>query len=169
MPVAMPAIDQTLVTSWNEVEQSYYNSYPAYLAAYDVQHRKTYATHSKLVGKKKWTRNMGPIMRGVRKEPSPHVRQQATPTELSAVAKKDILDVAEVTIETTLKHHKFESRVIPFYPVFNDFLTDHLSAISKDIVEKRQRYEDLFCRTAIFHMSSQVFVCNKAGAEGFAQ
>lgn len=165
MPVAMPAIDQTLVTSWNEVEQNYYNSYPAYLAAFDVQHRKTYATHSKLVGKKKWTRNMGPIMRGVRKEPSPHVRQQATPTELSAVAKKDILDVAEVTIETTLKHHKFESRVIPFYPVFNDFLTDHLSAISKDIVEKRQRYEDLFCRTAIFHMASQVFVCNKAGAE----
>ena len=136
MPALMPQVDQAVITEWNEVEQNCYNTYPFYLAAYQIQHRKTYATHSKMVGKKKWTRNMGPIMRGVRKEPSPHVRQQATPTELSAVAKKDILDVAEVTIETTLKHHKFESRVIPFYPVFNDFLTDHLFSISNDIIEK---------------------------------
>lgn len=161
----MPAIDQSLVTEWNEVEQNYYNSYPFYLAAYDIQHRKTYATHSRLTGKKKWTRNMGPIMRGVRKESSPHVRQVATPTELSTVAKKDILDVAEMTIEATLKHHKFESRVIPFYPVFNDFLKDHLSATSKDIIEKRTRYADIFIRTAIFHMAPYVFIAGKAGQE----
>lgn len=165
MPIPMPAIDQNLVTTWNEVEQNYYNSYPFYLASYQVKRRKTYATHSKMCGKKQWTRNMGPIMRGVRKEPSPHIRQVATPAELSSVAKKDILDVAEMTIETTLKHHKFESRVIPFYPVFNDFLKDHLDATAKDIVEKEQRYEDIFIRTAIFHMSPHVFICNRNGSE----
>lgn len=165
MPIPMPAIDQNLVTTWNEVEQNYYNSYPFYLAAYQVKHRMTYATHSRMCGKKKWTRNMGPIMRGVRKEPSPHIRQVATPSELSAVSKKDILDVAEMTIEATLKHHKFESRIIPFYPVFNDFLTDHLSATAEDIVQKEQRFEDMFIRTAIFHMAPFVFVANKAGGE----
>lgn len=165
MPAPMPAIDQSLVTEWNEVEQNYYNSYPFYLAAYDIQHRKTYATHSRLTGKKKWTRNMGSVMRGVRKESSPHVRQVATPTELSTVAKKDILDVAEMTIEATLKHHKFESRVIPFYPIFNDFLKDHLAATSKDIIEKRTRYADIFIRTAIFHMSPYVYIAGKNGQE----
>lgn len=161
----MPALDQNIVSGWDELEQNLYNSYPFWLAAYDIKQRKTYATHSRLHGKKKWTRNHGTIMRGVRKEPSPHLRQEATPAELNKVAQKDILDVQEMTIETTLKHHKFESRVIPFYPVFNDFLKDHLTSVSTDIVQKRQRYEDLFCRTSVFHQSPFVFVANKAGGE----
>lgn len=161
----MPAIDQNLVTTWNEIEQNMYNTYPFWLASYQVAHRKTYATHSKMCGTKKWTRNMGPVMRGVRKEPSPHVRQQATPRELSAAAVKDILDVQEMTIEATLKHQKFESRVIPFYPVFNDFLKDHLSATSKDIVEKVSRFADIFARTGIFHMAPFVYIADKANPQ----
>jgi hypothetical protein len=163
MPAPMPAIDQVLVSAWNEQEQNMYNAYPRWLAAYQVAHRKTYATHSKMVGKKKWTRNMGPIMTGVRKEPSPHIRSQATPRELSAAAVKDILDVQEMTINATLKHQKFESRVIPFFPQFNDFLKDHLSATSKDIVEKVDRFADIFVRTAVFHMSPHVYLADKAG------
>ena len=160
----MPAVDQNLVTTWNEIEQNMYNSYPFWLASYQVAHRKTYATHSRMCGKKKWERNMGTVMRGVRKEPSPHIRQTATPSELNQVAKKDILDVQEMIIETTLKHHKFESRIIPFYPVFNDFLRDHLSATSKDIVEKITRYSDIFVRTAVLHSSPNIFIANKVGA-----
>ncbi len=165
MPAPMPAIDQNLFSAWNEQEQSMYNAYPFWLASYTVRHRETYSTHSKLVGKRKWTRNMGPTMRGVRKEPSPHIRQEATPQEINNVAKKDIIDVQEMTIETTLKHHKFESRVIPFYPSFNDFLKDHLAATSTDITKKVARYEDLFVRTGVFHQSPHVFIANKAGGE----
>jgi hypothetical protein len=165
MPIAMPAIDQNLLTSWNELEQDMYNSYPFYLAAFQVAHRMTYATHSRLVGKRKWIRNMGLVMRGVRKEPSPHIRQEATPQELNKVAQKDIIDVQEVTIETTLKHHKFESRILPFIPFFKDFLKDHLSATSKDLTQKIQRYEDIFVRTCIFHQAPFVFICNKGGGE----
>lgn len=161
----MPAIDQNLFSAWNEQEQNMYNTYPFWLASYSVRHRETFATHSKLVGKRKWTRNMGSTMKGVRKEPSPHLRQEATPQELHKVAKKDIMDVQEMTIETTLKHHKFESRIIPFYPSFNDFLKDHLVATSTDITKKSQRYEDIFCRTAIFHQSPHVFLCNKGDGE----
>lgn len=163
MPAAMPAIDQQLITEWNEIEQDMYNTYPFYLASYQVAHRKTYATHSRMVGRKPWTRNMGSVMRGVRKEPSPHIRQIAAPAELSAAALKDVLDVQEVIIEATLKHHKFESRVIPFYPVFNDFLKDHVDATGRDIVEKVQRYTDIFVRTAVFHSSPHVFICGKTG------
>lgn len=165
MPTVMPALDQSLITEWNEMEQNMYNSYPFWLAAYEVAHRKTYATHSRLTGKRKWVRNMGTVMRGVRKEPSPHLRQEATPQELNKISQKDILDVQEMIIETTLKHHKFESRVIPFYPTFNDFLRDHLVATSRDIVEKRQRFEDLFVRTCVFHQSPAIFVADKAGGE----
>jgi hypothetical protein len=166
MPALMPAVDLAVITEWNEVEQNYYNTYPFYLAAYQIQHRKTYATHSKMVGKKKWTRNMGPVMRGVRKEASPHIRQVATPRELSQVSRKDVMDVAEMTIEATLKKQRFESRVFPFFPVFNDFLTDHLDATGRDMVEKVQRFEDIFVRTAVFHMSPHVFICNKPGIGG---
>jgi len=158
--IPMPAIDQNVVTSWNEIEQNMYNSYPFWLANYEVRHRETYATHSKLFGKRQWERNHGTVMRGVRKEPSPHLRQEATPQELNKVPQKDILDVQEMIVETTLKRQRFESRVIPFYPVFNDFLRDHLTATSKDIIAKRQRYEDLFCRTCAFHQAAAVMVAS---------
>lgn len=162
MAIPMPAIDQNAVTSWNEQEQTLYNSYPFWLAKYEVAHRKTYATHSRLTGKRKWERNHGTIMRGVRKEPSPHLRQEATPQELYKVPQKDIIDVHEMIVETTLKRHRFESRVIPFYPVFNDFLRDHLSFEGQDIISKRQRFEDLFVRVCAFHQASNVFVANAA-------
>jgi len=161
----MPAVDQGIISAWNEVEQSTYNSYPFWLAKYTVQRRKTYATHSRLFGKQKWTSNMGPIMRGVRKEPSPHLRQEFAPAEMSAVPRKDIVDVQEMTVEATLKRHRFESRVFPFYPFFNDFMRDHLVATTTDLSDKIMRAEDIFCRTGHFHMSPHVFVANRAGGE----
>lgn len=160
MPIPMPAIDQNAVTSWNEIEQNMYNSYPFWLAKFDVAHRKTYATHSKLGGKKKWERNHGTVMRGVRKEMGPLLRQEATPQELHKVPQKDIIDVQEMTIETTLKRMRFESRVIPFYPVFNDYLRDHLVATSTNIIRDRTRFEDLYCRTCVFHQAAAVFIAN---------
>lgn len=165
MPTVMPAVDQSIITAWNEIEQNMYNSYPFWLAKYTVAHRKTYATHSRLFGKKKWTPNMGPVMRGVRKEPSPHIRQEFAPAELSGVPRKDIVDVQEMTVEATLKRHRFESRVFPFYPSFNDFLKDHLMATTTDLTDKVMRAEDIFCRTCHFHMAPHVFVANRAGGE----
>lgn len=165
MPVAMPAIDQNAVTSWNEQEQNMYNSYPFWLAAYQVKHREWFATHSRMSAKLSWKPNMGSTMRAVRKEPSPHIRQEATPQELAKPAKKDIIDVQEMTVEATLKHQKFESRVFHFYPSFVDFLKDHLKATTTDIAEKIDRFDDLFHRTATFHMAPFIFICNKAGGE----
>lgn len=161
----MPAVDQAAITAWNEQEQNMYNSYPFWLAKYTVAHRKTYATHSRLFGKKKWTPNMGPIMRGVRKEPSPHIRQQFMPAELGSVPRKDIVDVQEMTVESTLKRHRFESRVFGFYPSFNDFLRDHLVATTTDLTDKIMRAEDIFCRTAHFHMAPHVFIANRGAGE----
>lgn len=165
MAVAIPAIDQNIVTTWTEQERDMYNSYPFWLANFQVGYRKTWATHSKMCGKKPWKPNMGSTMRAVRKEPSPHIRQEATPRELSQPALKDVVDVQEVIVEATLKHHKFESRNFNFYPSFVDFLRDHLKATTTDLAEKELRYEELFVRTGIFHMAPFIFVCNKAGGE----
>ncbi len=161
----MPAIDQNKITSWNEQEQSLYNSYPFWLMAYQLKYRETWATHSKLTGKKSWKPNMGGVMRGVRKEPSPHIRQEALPQELSKPGKKDIIDVHEVKTEATLKHQYFESRAFHFYPSFVDFMKDHVKATTTDIAAKIQRFDDIFCRTAGFHCAPLLFIANKANGE----
>lgn len=162
---AMPALDSPAFTTYSETEQNMYHSYPFWLTKYVLSMRKYFATHSDMVGKQRWTPNMGGVMRGVRKESSPHIRQEAAPRELSQVPKKDILDVFEPQIEATLKRHRFESRIFDFYPSFVDFMKDHVKATTIDIAEKLQRYEDIFVRTGIFHMSPYVFVCNRAGGE----
>lgn len=160
MPTPVPALDQNMCSSWNENEINMYNSLPFYLAKFQIEYRKTYATHSRMIGKKRWTPNMGPIMRGVRKERSPNIRQEALPSELAALPTKDVIDVQEVTVQTTLKRHRFESRVFPFLPSFQDFLTDHVSFTMEDINQKIVRYDDLFVRTAIFHSAPFVYVCD---------
>lgn len=165
MPVAMPAIDQNKITSWSEQEQALYNSYPFWLMAYQLRLRETWATHSRLTGKKTWKPNMGGTMRGVRKEPSPHIRQEALPQELSKPGKKDIIDVHEVTVEATLKHQYFESRAFHFYPSFVDFMKDHVKATTTDVAAKVQRFDDIFVRTAVFHCSPLLFIANKANGE----
>src|SRR3990167_5603047 len=161
----VPAIDQASCSGWSEQDVNLYNKLPFYLAKMQLKYRQTYSIWPKLVGKVRWTPNMGATMRSVSKEPSPHMRQFAFPNGVCEVPLKDVIGVRERSVDASIKKHRFESQNMNFCPSFQDFLTDHVSFTAKDINEKMTRFEDMFIRGNIFHQSPNVFLPNKADGE----
>lgn len=163
MPITtMPALDQTVAGQWTENQIDLYNALPYYFADVQVKKMKTRPLWSKMVGTRKWKPKNGDTMKAIRTEPSPHIRQFANPEPLSGRAKKDVMNVREVTVDAQVYKHKFESPNLYFFPDFNDFM-DHVDDTANDITEKIARYNDLFIRSRIFHMAPYMFVCKANG------
>lgn len=159
MPInAMPAVDALTCAGWSENDLALYQSLPFYLAKTQVDMRKTWEHWARFCKKRRWQPNQGDTLRGVRTNPSPHLRQFANPALLRNAPLKDVMDVRETTAEANLYLHRFESPSLNFFPSFNDFL-DHVDAHGKDIMEKIDRYKDMFIRGRIFHMAPYGFVC----------
>lgn len=167
MPIAsIPAVDQSICSGWTEQQINLYNHLDFYLAKLQAEKRRTWAIWSKITGRIRWQPNMGDIMKGVRKEPSPHIRQFAFPSRIrDQQVKKDVIDVRELSAQTEVRRHRFESPVMNYLPDFRDFMTDHVDAHGRDIEEKKLRYEDIFIRGSIWYRSPYVWLPDKADGE----
>lgn len=166
MPITqLPAINQNIASGWTENQRDLYNFMPYWLANMQVKRKEYFATWSKLTGRIKWQPNMGEILKAVRKEPSPVMRQHAFPNELSAAPVKDVMDVREMVATASLKHHDFESPIFNFYPSFRDFMKDHVQVHGEDITDKQIIFNDMFIRSVVFHNSPFMYLCNKADGE----
>lgn len=155
----LPAIDMNSASQWDEQDVSLYHALPYYLAETQVDRRKTWMTHSKLVDKTKWVANSGDIMKGVQKVPSPHVRQFIFPNALTSKPLKDVTDVREVTYQGLIYRHRHESQVMNFVPSFRDFLKNHIEAQSQNLMEKQERSEEIYLRTSMWYYSPYVYLC----------
>ncbi len=164
MPVQMPGIDQDTCREWTELDRDLYNTYSFWLAKQQVERRKTWLTFGKLVKRKPWKPNHGSTMKGVRTNRSPHLRQQVNPQPLTSNPKEDIVRVTETVSESILYWQDFSSPTLNFLPSFRDFL-DHVSDHGEDMMEKIERFEELFYRTMMFHMSPFMFIAKGNSVE----
>lgn len=147
---------------WTEQQTTLYNQLPFYLAETQVTYFKKWETWPKVLTNMPWSANMGPIMKGVHKDPSPILRQTFFPNDIESLSKKDIVEVREVTEQARLRKHRFESNLINFVPSFQDFLTNHVDFANENLVKKIAAAYDIFLRTYIFHASPYVWICGKA-------
>ncbi len=161
--VAIPSIDNAACTSWTEQDINLFNKYQFFFAVLQAEKRKRWNVWAKNIGKVKWTPNHGDTMKGIRKEPSPRLRQFAFPQLISAQATKDINQVREITFTAQVKHQKFETPIFQFLSSFQDFMKDHVEAHVTDLEEKKIIFEECFYRGYIFHQSPYMYIAGKAG------
>ena len=156
----MNLVDQPRAAQlWREQDRNLYNRLPIYFAKRQVEYIKYHDTWGKLLKPQSWTPNMGHTMRGINKVPAPILRGQALPNTLQVSPRKDVIEVRETKEDTQVYRHLFESDLFDFLPEFVDFL-EHIDAHSDEIAEKIIVYKDLFYRTAIFHGSPYIYICN---------
>lgn len=160
----MPAIDVNTFADWTENDINMYQALPFWLAQIQVDRMKTYPTFKKIVNKhRKWKQNMGPVMRGVKTNPSPNLRQFAFPKPISlGQPLTDVMNITESIAEAQVCRHRFQSPVFNFYPDFNDFLS-HIEDNGKDIMDKIERFGEMFLRGMMFHMAPFVLACQADG------
>lgn len=165
MPLAtIPAADANACGSWTEQDNNLYNKLSFYLAKMQVERRKTYPVWNRFCGKKKWTPNMGTTMRNVTTEPSPHIRQFAFPQPITGTPKKDVIDIRERKQDEVVYKHRFESLTLDYLASFQDFM-NHVDDNSQDLMDKEERFEDIFYRGRIFHRAPYVWCSDRAAGE----
>lgn len=159
----VPGWDVPAYNGWSEQDRTLYRALPFFLVKLQIARKNMYSKYAKMASKRKWTPNMGEVMRGIRTNPSPHLRQFAEPNLLKNTPKKDVTDVRETEQDAQIYRHRFESQAFNFFPDFNNFMS-HIQDTGKDIMQKIERFEELFLRGFFWHCAPYVFVCKDNGS-----
>lgn len=150
---------------WSVEDVDKYNTLPFYLAVKEATLYPKWLTWNKCFGKRKWTPNMGNILRTIIPEPSPIVRQMFFPKPITELPLVDVTETRERTEDARVYRHNYESRKFAFLPSFRDFRKNQIKFYMSDLTEKVAHADDLFCRSVVFHRSPYVYICGK-GAVG---
>jgi len=157
----VPAINQSICTGWSQQDVNLYQKLPFYLAKTQCEYLEEYAIWSKFTGSIRWQPNMGITMRGVRKVPSPNLRQFAFPNPIQGTPKLDTFQVRDVSVDEIIYGHQFESQVLQFLPDFQDFMGSAVEPTREDIQKKITRFSDIFIRGKVFHRAPYVWLPNR--------
>ncbi len=168
MAVQVPAINQSICREWSTPDVNLYQKLPFYFAKTQVETIEEYAIWSKFCGRIPWKPNMGSTMRGVRKTPSPNLRQQAFPNPITGTPKVDVIALRDTKVDEVVYGHHFESQMLYFLPNFQDFMNTHVEDTREDIQTKITRFNDIFIRGKVFHRSPFVWLPNRIGGEAIA-
>lgn len=140
-----------------------YQKLPFWLTMNEIKRFPYYKTWDVLFGKKKWSPNMGSIMRGVRPEPSPVGDSFVFPQNITSVPNKNVFETFESVEEARLKLHRFESKQFNFLPSFQDFRDNQLKFNHDDIVRQIALYNERFIRGVVFSRSPNILVAGNNG------
>lgn len=154
----IPAIDQNICNSWTQQELDLYNKLPFYLVKAETQYRQRWSRWAPLLGSVNWQPNMGDTMRSVVVEPSPVLRQTASPNPLNQTPMADVIAVRERTTDTNLFQQDFVSPHFNFLPSFQDFLKGNIMPAMENITRQIEIFRDMFYRWHIWNWSPYVYV-----------
>lgn len=163
--ITVPSINESICRTWSQQDVNLYQKLPFYLAKTQVDTIQEYAIWSKFVGKIRWTPNMGSVMRGVRKTPSPNLRQMAFPNPITGTPKVDVIGIRDTSVDEVVYGHRFESQVMKFLGDFQDFMNNGVETTREDIQTKQTRFNDIFIRGKVFHRSPWVWLPNRQAGE----
>jgi len=162
MPIfQVPAINQSICAGWSQEDVNKFQKLPFYLAKTQVDLMEDYSIWSKFTGSIKWKPNMGTTMRGVRKTPSPNLRQFAFPNPITGTPKVDVVALRDTSVDEVVYSHHFESQMMNFLPDFQDFMNTNVEDTRTDIQKKITRFNDVFIRGKVFHRSPYVWIPNR--------
>lgn len=142
-----------------------YQKLPFWLTMNEIKRFPYFKTWDVLFGKKKWTPNMGSIMRGVRPEPSPIGDSFVFPQNITSVPNKNVFETLESVEEARLKLHRFESKQFNFLPSFQDFRDNQLKFNHDDIVRQIALYNERFIRGVVFSRSPNIIIAGNNGTQ----
>lgn len=159
MPTAIPSIDNNACAAWTENDVNLYNSYDFFLAKMQVERRQQNMVFSKLLKKKPWKPNHGPVLRGVRTNPSPNLRQHAYPKAVRSggMPLVDTVNVTETTSDAVVYWQDFDTPAMSFLPDFQDFM-GHVDDNAQDIMKRVEIFEEVFYRTMMFYGAPFFFI-----------
>lgn len=151
----------------NSVEDvNKYNKLPYYLAKLEAKTVQQWQVYNKLFGKIPWQANMGPVLRGVRAEPTPINQASFYPLPITSTPNKNVYESMEITEDAVLHTHDFDSQLFHFLPSFQDFRENQLEFNQKDIVRQVTVSNDLFIHTQALARCPNVYIVgNGAGTQ----
>lgn len=154
----MPSLNEEACQNWSDKDRNMYWQLPYFMQEVQASYFQTWNSWSKVFSKSiPWKPNMGKTMKIITSEPSPHLRQIATPGLIWDTPTVDVITINEHIEEAFIYRKRFMSDVFDWEPQFVDYL-QHINDTTEDMVKKQDRYNDIFLRSFAFFRSPNVYI-----------